>query len=914
MKRPALLALVLALVVAAGAAWFLFFRKDHHAAAPSGPTATATPTGSGARDPQPAGERPRGDGADPRVLIDDDPVGTLRLEGQVIDDAQNPVGDAQVVLSSNPPRTIRTEADGSFAFDALVARPYELRARAPEGVAGPVTARLTDHSEPVILVLHAASSVTVEVVDDHGAPLDGATVELRGVDTQAATTAGGVATISPVVPGGYQVAAWADGFAPSYQFLPVAGDKATTRIALRRGAPVSGRVVTEDGAPVAGARVVYFGASDWSVQPDERLDGKETDADGRFQFEAVAAGSVRFSARHPDHAPGTSAIVTLDGRSAHDGVEVVLPAGVVVSGTVTDGAGAPVASARVRVGVAGVGIVGAPPRQVFSDADGAWQLKGVPQRQLEAVALAEAGASEAVEVDASRGDVAGVSLVIDVTGTIAGVVVDDAGEPLEGIQVSAGPDFRSGPPPDFSQWRLRGFPEDLTDAAGSFKLTGLAPGNYNVRATRSQRRGGGRRGFMGGARGTPAKTGDQNVRVVLSPDGGVKGKVVLEDGSPPTAFTIAVNFAPTAFATKDGSFQIDDLPPGDYEVAVRGNGFEGKSQRTTIESGKVADLGTIQVKKGRTIKGVVVADGTPVEGATVYVGRQIFGTGSSNKAEFGGPPGARDTRETTTDSAGGFVISGFGNQDLTIVAEHPDLGRSRAVRLVAGDPAEQALTVVIEPFGSLVGTVKEGDAVSEGVIVTAQPTAGTGAMYSVASGADGAFRLDRLAPDTYKVSAMTGMNPMRGMGFFSKSVAVEPGKETRVDVTIQKGDVTLTATAHAAGDAPVSGMGWIASGQVAAKNGREVSQRLAAQGEGTSSLSIMIAGNPATFRELTPGPYTVCLLPLPSGLQGMQAMGYAQRHGEDLPAFCKQVTVTAQPTTQAMTIEVEIPEVLPDDE
>ena len=130
---------------------------------------------------------------------------------------------------------------------------------------------------------------------------------------------------------------------------------------------------------------------------------------------------------------------------------------------------------------------------------------------------------------------------------------------------------------------------------------------------------------------------------------------------------------------------------------IRGNGFEGKSQRTTIESGKVADLGTIQVKKGRTIKGVVVADGTPVEGATVYVGRQIFGTGSSNKAEFGGPPGARDTRETTTDSAGGFVISGFGNQDLTIVAEHPDLGRSRAVRLVAGDPAEQALTVVIEP-------------------------------------------------------------------------------------------------------------------------------------------------------------------------------------------------------------------------
>jgi protocatechuate 3,4-dioxygenase beta subunit len=87
--------------------------------------------------------------------------------------------------------------------------------------------------------------------------------------------------------------------------------------------------------------------------------------------------------------------------------------------------------------------------------------------------------------------------------------VDAAGEPLEGVQVSAGavvrggPD-RRGPPPDMSQWRLRGFPQELTDAGGRFTLTGLAPGMYRVRATRSQAAPRGPRGFATASRPRPA--------------------------------------------------------------------------------------------------------------------------------------------------------------------------------------------------------------------------------------------------------------------------------------------------------------------------------------------------------------------------------------------------------------------------
>jgi protocatechuate 3,4-dioxygenase beta subunit len=903
MRKPAWAAVAVIVISLAGFWWW------HHRARET--PARATDEAHADRGLPRAGSR--GEGRDdlqpPPIVFDDDPAGQLRLEGIVLDGDDKPVAGATVVLGSYPPRTVITEGDGGFAFDHLVGRAYTLVARAKHGVAGPVTARLTTNSPPVELRLRAAARVTVTVAGLDGKSVDGATVELRGTDAQRELTKAGTAVFATVVPGAYQVAAWTDHTARTLQWLSVGAGETQARIVLVAGAAVAGRVVDERGAPVAGASVAFHGASDWSQQADRRYDAITTAADGAFRFDAVAAGSFRFSAAHPSFAPGSSPLVTLDGKNERTGITIELASGAIVRGRVVDGEHKAISGVRVRIGTASRrGMIFETPRQAYSDDAGAFEVKGLPRRELAAVALHESGSSATRDIDATGGDVANVELVIDRTGTIVGVVVDPEGHPIEAAQVSAGPNFRdqrsSG---DFSNWRLRGFPEDLTDASGKFTLTGLAPGSYQVTALRSAAAARGRRGAT---EGVVAEAGTRDLKIVLAPEGAVKGRVAFGDGTAPAAFTVSVGMTQQAFAG-DSAFELDALAPQHYELQVRGPAFQTRAVDVTIEPGKTADLGTIQVEQGRVLAGTVVADGQPVAGATVSAGRQVMGNGTSSTASFG-PMGA-NTKTTTTGPDGTFSLAGFGGGDLTLVADHPDIGRSKAMRVPQDLPGQSELVLELQKFGALSGVMHQGGKPAEGIFVSCQSTTTPGAIYAVASGPDGRYRYDRLAPDTYKVSATVGM-PMAGMKFYSKEVAVPSGKEVTVDLSVDPGSVTVNVQGVPKSGKPLGiASVWLASGTgVSAATASQLQLQLAAAGPGASQWVIVRAGEPARFSEVAPGSYTACVVPFPSEVQGMAAMGYTERHGDKLPAYCQAVTVAASPDVQSVNVSVEISPYVPD--
>jgi hypothetical protein len=458
-------------------------------------------------------------------------------------------------------------------------------------------------------------------------------------------------------------------------------------------------------------------------------------------------------------------------------------------------------------------------------------------------------------------------------------------------------------------FRLRGGISELTDQSGSFVLRGVGEGNYMLRASRPNEP----RNFM--TEGVGAAAGDAAVKIVLPEEGGVKGRVLLADGTPPSLFTLGVAMAPpTPFASADGSFTLADLPPGTVRITIAGPSFAPRNLNLTIEAGKVQDLGTITVAAGRKIIGTVSdAAGRPAPGATVYAARRLGGTGGSvSTAGMGfGPGGGEETRTATSDERGEFALYGVPPHDVAIMADDETLGRS-AVQLVPGSSQDSRVQLTLSPPGAIEGLVtRDGKPVeSVGVNVSARSAPMTN--FVVATGPDGRFRFDRLAADSDLVQAIGGGNPMTGMQFHTRTATVVSGKVATVNIEITSGATVVAQPTLAGGGMVRIGMVRATMGAVAATTARDFNLEVARKGEPFSSLSVAILGNPARIADVPPGDVSVCVIPLPAEVRGMRpSFEYIEREGDNLPVYCSAAHVSGTGEIPVTIIVPKLPVYVP---
>jgi RNA polymerase sigma factor (sigma-70 family) len=176
-KVVVLLAVLLALVAGTRFAglWGKKAQKPAVAAKADGKSTTPPPP----TDPNANADSAAAPAANAPVYRDDDPKGTLRLEGIVIDANDKGVAGAKVAIDAAPPIIVETESDGSFVFEGLIARGYTVEATNGDGYAGPARLRLTDKAEPLTLRLGPAGVLEVEVTDRAGGkPIEGADVDV----------------------------------------------------------------------------------------------------------------------------------------------------------------------------------------------------------------------------------------------------------------------------------------------------------------------------------------------------------------------------------------------------------------------------------------------------------------------------------------------------------------------------------------------------------------------------------------------------------------------------------------------------------------------------------------------------------------------------------------------------------------
>jgi protocatechuate 3,4-dioxygenase beta subunit len=831
---------------------------------------------------------------EPAGLIpsEDEPVGALSLRGRVVDDDARPVEGALVMLNAVPSRSVSSAHDGVFRFEGLLPRPYMVQARSGPLVAQAREVRVAAGAAEVTLVLRRAAALAAEVRNaDDRRPIAGARIEAAGQhDLVATTDSDGNATIEGLGTGRHVIMASATGYASLH--VPVFHDSrraAGTRVALllRPGTEVFGRAVDEGGAPIEGAVIQALQPGSASPSEDSGIgDRAVTDADGHWKIAALPAGTFRFTAVHEQFAPAYSAATIIDGRHPTGPVVITLRSGALLTGQTVDRGGEPVAFALVTARGAGVH------RSTMTDHLGDFEMAGLARAKLQIEARASDATAPARTIDLTSGD-ADIVLALDSEGVIAGVVVDAQARPVSGAMVAAVPDDR-GMVAQLASSRSGLYASSTSDEGGVFRLRGLSAGRYRLRAAAQDTVQSPRFWLQPSLL---AEVGDEDVRIVLEASAKLHGLVELSDGDAAEHFAVALALLPpTEFKDTEGSFVIDEVPPGNHLITVTAPGHEPHKLDVQIAAGEDGDLGRIVLRPGRSIAGVVLdGNGSPVARATVLAGEQLLGDGSR-------PGGA--TLTTQSDEQGRFELSGVPAAPLTLLAEHPVHGRSAPLLATLAQGGEQ-VELRLGAVTALSGTVtSHGHPVAQAAVVATPTDVATG-RFVVMTQADGRYRFERLAEGSYTITA--ALNPTPTMQLL-QSVAAQVGRNGNggeIDIDIQLGGPTLAVHVLEASGRPVdNAQVYLVSGSVQAGTLSQLEAALVRRGPGQTRVMLLMQGRSVTAADVAPGQYTLCAVAVRGQLEDPAVLQRIRDGAGELAALCRPAHVAPDPVVQQAVLQL----------
>jgi hypothetical protein len=556
---------------------------------------------------------------------------------------------------------------------------------------------------------------------------------------------------------------YVSGAAPGYRRADVraqGGEEKLEIFLTSGGRSLSGVVLSPDGKPLAGASVVALVRGDGSIGRWNWGPKDVTDAEGRFEILGLSSDLYHPLAYHPETAFRILPEVRIEESDVLLG-EVRLTSGLRVSGRLVNDDGEPL-EGEIRIeSIDGEGT----PYFLFdrtrglSDASGSFALGNLGPGEYAVLAQPDGFPPERVDVSLEDGDVDVGDIVFEDGLVIAGVVLDEAGSPVEGARVTASRDSDL-------EARLFGVEPDgaasETGSDGSFRLRGLDEGIYALFA--------GALGYKGG-RNVTVEAGAMDVVVTLKRAGAIAGAVVAGNGEPVLTFHVLTDTGDrssrerrrSVSSTADGRFLVEDLSPGEYALTVSAEGLKpGKVSRISVTVGETTDVGTIVLGRGGRIQGTVLdPEGGPVAGASVT-----------------GFPASFET-VATSDARGRFELSGLEEGVIDLRVSHPDYADAfvRDVELRSErEPAE--VRVELGRGGAIEGLVRDRDgAPLPGRTLDLERRFDGNETF--VTGPDGSFRFPRLPAGLHRVRLLS-QDPKVAIQLQERRVEVKEGETTRV--------------------------------------------------------------------------------------------------------------------------------------
>jgi carboxypeptidase family protein len=613
-------------------------------------------------------------------------------------------------------------------------------------------------------------------------------------------------------------------------------------------AGLSGRVVENDGAPVPGMRVallefdanLLFDGSAIDAPPQTaELEETVTDEEGRFLL--GGARSTAFHALGLDLAGPRATLRLIDHALPHrertDIGDVVLAPYGILTGSVVDETGAPVAGARIRAGPFPKEILQVPVYEFRSTSRVSVNLStlgGEGQRVLELPSWVDAlvdrlpipTTTSAADgtfrlVGVALGEIVGgvdkPGLVgvplgpVTVTGehdlgalvlkngrTIRGVVEDSFGEPQAGVEVLAGAEIVPGIVAILQ-------PCGKTDAEGRFELGGVADAGQVVAAARRAEH---------EAFGTTVTAQHENVLIELEPI--VQLTVLVRDTDQKPISGARIQLAPAAKPMERGFGEVlmflrgpstraelvHEVEPGRYVITGLGSGLYDVTARVkglapgfvqaqcTAEENEVTVICAVGSRLELTVldgatKEPVTAAKTSVlhAGASGFVQLAAESTDADGHAWLGPLP----PRESAPANPG------FPSETMLAV-RHPRYAEF-SIALPPEAPLSGPMTVTLQSGGSLAGRVHWGGAVPTRLyMVTLEYRGADGFLEAfhlprfTLSDLAGEFRCTQLIAGTYQVELSERFLDKDPAGMFRGDF--DPTTVHTEEIEIREGETT----------------------------------------------------------------------------------------------------------------------------